>query len=166
MIRDKIKTRSELVRIRQQLREAGKTVVFTNGVFDILHRGHVEYLEKARQLGDVLIVGMNSDASVRRIKPAGRPIVPEEDRATVLAALEMVSYVCLFSEDTPAELIAALVPDVLVKGGDYRLEDIVGREVVWEHGGRVETIPLTPDRSTTDIIGKIANLVQKGLLAV
>ena len=164
MIRDKIKSQRELVEIRRQLGAAGKKVVFTNGVFDILHRGHVEYLEKARQLGDVLVVGLNSDVSVKRIKQSGRPIVPQEDRAIVLAALEAVSYVCLFDEETPAQLIAALIPDMLVKGGDYRIDEIVGREVVWEHGGRVETIPLTPDRSTTDIIQKIANLVQKGLL--
>ncbi len=161
---EKIKPLAELVDIRQKAREAGKTVVFTNGVFDILHRGHVEYLAAARRLGDLLIVGLNSDASVKKIKPRGRPIVPEEDRAVVLAALQFVDYLCLFDEETPAKLIETLVPDILVKGGDYRIHEIVGREVVEAHGGKVLTIPLTPERSTTSLLQRIVELVKRGLL--
>ena len=130
-------------------------VVFTNGVFDILHRGHVEYLLKARALGDRLVVGLNADASVRRIKGDKRPVVAEGDRAFILANLVPVDYVCLFGEDTPLELITRIVPDVLVKGADYRIEDIVGREVVERAGGRVSTIEFVPDRSSSGIIERI-----------
>jgi rfaE bifunctional protein nucleotidyltransferase chain/domain len=145
----------ELVSIRSGLRTRRKTVVFTNGVFDILHRGHVEYLGRARQLGDVLVVGMNSDASVRRLKGDRRPIVGCEDRSFVLSHLDCVDYVCVFGEDTPALLIDALVPDVLVKGADWKVSDIVGRETVEKAGGRVATIEFVPDRSTTGIIERI-----------
>jgi len=145
----------ELESIRKEARHYGLGVVFTNGCFDLLHRGHVEYLQKARQLGDVLIVGLNSDRSVEKLKGRGRPIVPAEDRAAVLAALECVDYVVLFDEDTPARLIEALKPDILVKGSDYDLEQIVGRDVVEASGGRVETIELVPDRSTSKIIQTI-----------
>ncbi|MEJ2634770.1 MAG: D-glycero-beta-D-manno-heptose 1-phosphate adenylyltransferase [Calditrichia bacterium] len=166
MIKEKIKTLPQLVSIRQDFREKHKKVVFTNGIFDILHRGHVEYLEKARSLGDVLMLGLNSDFSARKLKSPGRPLMDQEDRAVVLAALESVDYVCLFDEETPAETIAALVPDVLVKGGDYRIEEIVGREVVWANGGEVVPIPLTPGRSTSDFIRKVVELVKKGILSV
>lgn len=142
----------DMLPIREALRIAGQTVVFTNGVFDILHRGHCEYLTAARNLGDILIVGLNSDASVRRIKGPLKPIVPQADRAAVLAALRPVDFVVLFDEDTPLRLISTLLPDVLIKGGDYSLDTIVGREEVEDHGGRVATIPLTPDRSSTNII--------------
>ncbi len=145
----------ELSGIRSTLRSGGKRVVFTNGVFDILHRGHVEYLAKAKQLGDVLIVGMNSDDSVRRIKGDRRPIVGGDDRAFVLSHLECVDFVCLFTEDTPQRIIEALVPDVLVKGSDWNIRDIVGREIVEKAGGRVATIDYVPDRSTTGIIERI-----------
>ena len=145
----------ELVGIRAGLRASGKTVVFTNGVFDILHRGHVEYLGRARALGDVLIVGMNSDESVRRIKGERRPIVACEDRSFLLSHLDCVDYVCVFGEDTPARVIDALVPDVLVKGADWNVKDIVGRETVERAGGRVVTIDYVPDRSTTGIIERI-----------
>lgn len=128
-------------------------VVFTNGVFDLLHRGHVEYLFAARALGDALVVGLNSDASVRRLgKGADRPVNPEEDRALVLAGLAAVDAVVLFEEDTPRALIAALLPDVLVKGSDYTVDEIAGAEEVRAAGGRVETIPLVPGRSTTSIL--------------
>ncbi|RMH68560.1 MAG: D-glycero-beta-D-manno-heptose 1-phosphate adenylyltransferase [Gemmatimonadetes bacterium] len=147
-----------LLNIRQELATAGKTVVFTNGCFDILHRGHVDYLQAAKALGDVLIVGVNSDASVRRLKGEYRPIVPQADRAFILAALKPVDYVILFEEDTPAELIRNIVPDVLVKGGDYPIDQIVGREIVWQHGGEVKTIPLTAGRATTNIIEKIRHI--------
>ena len=128
-------------------------VVFTNGVFDILHRGHVEYLYAARALGDALVVGLNTDASTRRLgKGADRPINGEEDRAMVLAGLGCVDAVTLFDEDTPRELIVALQPDVLVKGGDYTVETVAGADEVIAAGGRVEIIPLVPGRSTTSII--------------
>jgi D-beta-D-heptose 7-phosphate kinase/D-beta-D-heptose 1-phosphate adenosyltransferase len=145
----------ELVSIRNDLRSARKSVVFTNGVFDILHRGHVEYLDRARQLGDVLVVGMNSDESVRRIKGDRRPIVECGDRSFVLSHLDCVDYVCVFGEDTPALMIESLVPDVLVKGADWKVSDIVGRETVERAGGRVATIEFTPERSTTGIIERI-----------
>lgn len=132
-----------------------ETVVFTNGCFDILHRGHVSYLTQARALGDRLVVGLNDDASVRRLKGAGRPVVSQDDRAYVLAALACVDAVTLFDEDTPAELIAALLPDVLVKGGDYSPEQVVGRDIVESHGGRLVLIPFVAGRSTTDILQRI-----------
>jgi rfaE bifunctional protein nucleotidyltransferase chain/domain len=146
---------SELRAKREELRKAGNTVVFTNGVFDILHRGHCEYLAEAKAFGDVLIIGLNSDASVRRIKGDKKPIVPESDRAYVLSMLACVDFVSLFDEDTPQRLIAELLPNVLVKGGDYALDEIVGREEVEQAGGRVCTVPLTPDRSSTNIIQTI-----------
>lgn len=127
-------------------------LVFTNGCFDILHRGHVEYLAYARSLGDELIVGLNSDHSVRRLKGEGRPVNSEEDRAIVLAALEAVDGVTIFDEDTPLELITALKPDVLVKGGDYRVDQVVGAREVIERGGQVIIAPLVPGRSTTSIL--------------
>jgi D-beta-D-heptose 7-phosphate kinase/D-beta-D-heptose 1-phosphate adenosyltransferase len=128
-------------------------IVFTNGVFDILHRGHVEYLFAARALGDALVVGLNTDDSVRRLaKAPGRPVNPQDDRAMVLAALGCVDAVTLFDEDTPHAIITALMPDVLVKGGDYTADTIVGAPEVMAAGGRVEVIPLTPGRSTTSIL--------------
>jgi len=144
--------------IRQRLRRQGRTVVFTNGTFDIIHRGHVEYLTKARALGDVLIVGLNTDASIRRIKGKGRPVNPNRDRAAVLAGLAAVDYVCFFGENTPERLIRSLVPDVLVKGADWKAGEIVGGDVVREHGGVVRRIRLTPGRSTTGIIRRIVDL--------
>jgi D-beta-D-heptose 7-phosphate kinase/D-beta-D-heptose 1-phosphate adenosyltransferase len=132
------------------------TLVFTNGCFDLLHRGHVSYLGAARALGDALVVGVNTDASVRRLsKGSGRPYVGEADRAFVLAGLESVDAVCLFDEDTPLELVSALLPDVLVKGGDYRPHEVVGREEVEAAGGRVALIPLVPGHSTTGLIRSI-----------
>ena len=137
-------------------RGAGDRLVFTNGVFDLLHRGHVEYLEEARALGQRLVVGVNSDASVRRLKGAGRPIVPEDERLEVLAALECVDLAVLFGEDTPERIIREVAPDVLVKGGDWALEAIVGREFVEARGGRVERIRVREGWSTTHIIERIA----------
>ncbi len=142
----------EIVEIRNKLKAEGKKVVFTNGCFDILHRGHVEYLAKAKELGDVLIVGLNSDSSVRQIKGDGRPIVPQEDRAIILSNLSSVDYVVIFDELTPYELISKVVPDVLVKGSDWSVENVVGKDIVEANGGRVVLIELTPDRSTTNII--------------
>lgn len=146
---------SELREQRRQWRAEGKKVVFTNGVFDILHRGHVEYLATARALGDVLIVGLNTDGSVRRNKGELRPIVPEQDRAFVLSHLVSVDAVCLFDQDTPIDIITALLPDVLVKGADYTLDTIVGRDVVEASGGTVQTITFVPDRSTSGIVETI-----------
>jgi rfaE bifunctional protein nucleotidyltransferase chain/domain len=148
-------TLGELTIIRSSLRKERKTVVFTNGVFDILHRGHIEYLNRSKALGDILIVGMNSDASVRRIKGEKRPIVEEHDRAFVLANLRAVDYVCLFEEDTPLRLISAIVPDILVKGADWNIDAIVGKDVVERAGGKVMTIDFVPDRSTTSVIDRI-----------
>jgi rfaE bifunctional protein nucleotidyltransferase chain/domain len=149
-------TQIELVKVRERLKREGKKIVFTNGVFDIVHRGHVEYLTKAKNLGDILLVGMNTDASVKRLKGPTRPVVSEGDRAFVLAALRVVDYVCLFDADTPYELIKAVVPDVLVKGADWAVDAIVGKDIVEAAGGKVQTIEFVPDRSTTNIIQKIA----------
>jgi D-beta-D-heptose 7-phosphate kinase/D-beta-D-heptose 1-phosphate adenosyltransferase len=145
-----------LVTERQRLKRAGKKVVFTNGCFDIIHRGHVDYLTKARALGDALIVGVNSDASVRRLKGPTRPVVQEDDRAFVLAGLASVDYACIFDEDTPFDLIKAVVPDILVKGGDWAIENVVGRDIVEAAGGSVQTIAFVEGRSTTNIIKKIS----------
>ncbi len=148
---DKILTRAEAVRWRRSL--AGP-LVFTNGVFDLLHRGHVAYLAAARAEGAALCVGVNTDASVRRLKGPERPLVPEGDRAYVLAALEAVDAVVLFDEDTPRELIAALEPDVLAKGADYALDAIVGADLVTARGGRVVRVPLQEGVSTTNLIAR------------
>lgn len=148
-------SRQEAVEWRRKLREAGARLVFTNGCFDLLHRGHVEYLAEARALGDALVVGVNDDASVRRLKGPGRPLVEAADRAAVVAALAAVDRVVLFLEDTPAALVAALVPDVLAKGEDYALEAIVGREVVEAAGGRVVRIPFRAGCSTTALLERL-----------
>jgi rfaE bifunctional protein nucleotidyltransferase chain/domain len=147
--------KKELVSIRARLKREGKRVVFTNGCFDLLHLGHVEYLQKAKNLGDVLVVGINDDASVRRLKGPPRPITPENDRASIIAALAAVDYTCLFSEDTPLELITALRPDVLVKGADWAVDAVVGKKLVEGLGGTVRTIEFVPNRSTSGIIAKI-----------
>jgi rfaE bifunctional protein nucleotidyltransferase chain/domain len=162
LLRDKIKVLPELIRIRQQLKTKGRRVVFTNGVFDILHRGHVEYLEKARSLGDVLMVGLNSDESVKKIKGKDRPIMLQEDRAMVLAGLSSVDFICFFEEETPENLIRQLIPDILVKGSDYKIDDIVGREIVEANGGRVVTVDLVPGQSTTSVIEKMMKLAKRG----
>ena len=165
MLKEKIKTLPELIGIRKQLRQLRKKVVFTNGVFDLLHRGHVEYLEKARSLGDVLMVGINSDASAKLVKGSWKPLVSQEDRALVLAGLSSVDYICFFTEETPHSIISALSPDILVKGGDYHLDEIVGRDVVESGGGRVVTIALTPGMSTTDVVKRIAKLLKEGKIS-
>jgi D-beta-D-heptose 7-phosphate kinase / D-beta-D-heptose 1-phosphate adenosyltransferase len=142
----------ELVRWRAAEKAAGRKVVLTNGCFDVLHRGHVDLLREARAQGDRLVVAVNDDASVRRLKGPSRPLVAEEDRAELLAALEMVDRIVLFAEDDPLEVITALLPDVLVKGADYAFGEIVGRDVVEAAGGRVHRVALTPGRSTRDLI--------------
>jgi D-beta-D-heptose 7-phosphate kinase/D-beta-D-heptose 1-phosphate adenosyltransferase len=153
----KVLTRKELVKVRKRLKRDGKKVVFTNGCFDIIHRGHVEYLHRAKAMGDVLIVGVNSDATVRILKGPGRPVVPGKDRAVVLAALADVDFVTLFAEETPLKLIRVIVPDVLVKGADWKLVDVVGKDIVERAGGVVKTISYIPHRSTTEIIAKITH---------
>ncbi len=148
-------TLAELVKERAGWRAAGQRVVFTNGCFDLLHAGHVRLLEQARAQGDVLIVGLNSDESVRRLKGAQRPIVPQDERAETLRALESVDRVLVYTEDTPAECIGALLPDVLVKGADWGPGAIVGADVVEAAGGRVVRVALVPERSTTAIVRKV-----------
>jgi rfaE bifunctional protein nucleotidyltransferase chain/domain len=138
-------------------RAAGKRIVFTNGVFDLLHAGHVRYLQQARSFGDVLIVGLNSDRSVRANKGPGRPITPEAERAEILEALTPVDAVVVFDAETPYDLIKALEPDVLVKGADWAEDAIVGRDLVEQRGGRVVRVPLEPGRSTSVLIRKIAS---------
>ena len=155
-MRDKLKTRAELSKLLAERRKKGQRIVFTNGCFDLLHIGHTRYLQAARELGDVLVVGVNTDASVRAQKKGdGRPIVPEAQRAEVLAALAPVDYVVLFEEPDPGRLIAELQPDVLVKGGDWTPDQIIGRETVEARGGTVRTIPLVPGVSTTDLVKRI-----------
>ena len=139
----------------QLWRAARARIVFTNGVFDLLHRGHAEYLEEARALGDRLVVGVNSDASVRRLKGPSRPIVSQDDRVALVSALACVDLAVLFEDDTPLRLIEAVQPDVLVKGGDYAVPDIVGRDVVEARGGRVTTIALRPGLSTSELVKRI-----------
>jgi rfaE bifunctional protein nucleotidyltransferase chain/domain len=154
----KNKIHSHLSTLNSQLdiwRSQGLKIVFTNGCFDLLHRGHVEYLAKAADKGDVLVVGLNTDASVRRLKGESRPINDETDRATVLASLNCVDAVVLFDEDTPYELIKAVRPDVLVKGADYKPEDIVGYDIVTSYGGTVETVDLVEGYSTTGMIASL-----------
>jgi len=136
----------------------GKKIVFTNGCFDILHRGHVTYLQQARTLGDLLIVGINTDASVQRLKGKERPINTLEDRAYVLAALKSVDYVIPFDEDTPLSLIKSIMPDILVKGGDYTIDRIIGAREVMDNGGTVEIIPFVPGKSTSSMIDIIKSL--------
>ena len=152
---DKIQTLPALVALAQRLRQTGRRLVFTNGCFDILHPGHVTYLEQARQLGDCLIVGLNSDSSVRGLKGAGRPVNREEDRARLLAALGCVDYVVLFAEETPLTLIKAIRPDLLVKGGDWPVETIVGGPEVLAAGGQVRSIPLVGEHSTTALLNRV-----------
>src|SRR3989304_4176692 len=141
--------------LREKFKEEKKKVVFTNGVFDIIHSGHIDYLVKAKALGDILIVGLNSDSSVRRIKGEKRPIVSQTDRAFVLSNLKPVDYVVIFEEDTPLEIIKALVPDVLVKGADWSLDKIIGSDVVLNKGGEVKNISFVNDQSTSGIIDLI-----------
>ena len=154
---DKLKSVNEITDLAAQARKNGKCVVFTNGCFDLLHRGHVHILREARASGDLLIVGINSDRSVKSIKGPSRPILPQTDRIELIAAMEMVDYVVLFDESDPYQLIAAIKPNVLAKGGDWSAEKIVGADVVTENGGRVTVIPYLPGFSTTEIIERIRN---------
>lgn len=151
----RIVTQDELAAEVAAHKRAGRRVVFTNGCFDLLHPGHIRTLEQARSLGDALIVAINSDASVRQLKGAGRPVIPQHERAEILAALAMVDYVVVFDEPTPREIIARLLPDVLVKGGDWGENEIVGREEVEAAGGRVVSVPVEPGYSTSAILERM-----------
>lgn len=154
-MKQKILGPDELLGVRQGLRASGKTLVFTNGVFDLLHVGHVRYLAAARSLGDVLLVAINSDRTVRELKGEGRPITNENERAEILAALRQVDYVTIFDDISPRALITQLLPDVLVKGGDYNLDEIHGREEVEAAGGRVVSLPFIEGASTSAIIERM-----------
>ena len=152
--KSKLIARKNIAALCDRLRRQRKKIVFTNGVFDIIHLGHVHYLDKARAFGDVLIIGLNTDASVRKFKGPDRPVNKQSDRAGVLSALEMVDYIVYFSEETPARLIAQVRPHVLVKGADYKISEIVGADFVKAHGGEVRRIKLLKGRSTSAIIKK------------
>jgi len=154
-VTNKLKSLEELQRIAADARRVGKTVVFTNGCFDLLHRGHVHVLREAKAYGDILIVGINSDRSVRSIKGPKRPILPETDRIELIAAMEMVDYVVSFDEPDPYNIIAAIKPNVLAKGGDWSTEKIIGADVVEREGGRIAVIPYLKGFSTTAIIERI-----------
>jgi len=157
-VRDKLKTLDDLVAIAAAARAKGQTVVFTNGCFDLLHRGHIHTLRQAKAAGDLLIVAINSDRSVKAIKTPKRPILPETDRVELIAAMEMVDYVILFDEPDPYKLIAAIKPQVLAKGGDWSSDKIIGADIVEAAGGRVAVIPYLPGFSTTEIIERIKHL--------
>jgi D-beta-D-heptose 7-phosphate kinase/D-beta-D-heptose 1-phosphate adenosyltransferase len=161
-MKQKIKERKELSRIIKDLKAKGKRIVFTNGCFDLLHIGHVRYLEKARGLGDILVVGVNSDSSVQKIKGWRRPLLPEEERTEILSGLGCVDYLTIFNEIDPLKLITSLHPDVLVKGGDWTKEEIVGREVVERLGGKVVIIPFVQGASTSNLIETILKRYEKG----
>jgi D-beta-D-heptose 7-phosphate kinase/D-beta-D-heptose 1-phosphate adenosyltransferase len=150
-----IKSRSEIKLIREQLKQQNIKVVFTNGCFDLIHSGHVDYLVKAKEMGDVLILALNSDLSIRNIKGNKRPILLQEERAFIVSNLKPVDYVTFFDEDTPAEIISDLIPDVLVKGADWAIDKIVGREIVEANGGEVKTVEFVNDQSTSKIINII-----------
>jgi rfaE bifunctional protein nucleotidyltransferase chain/domain len=156
----RVLTGDEAAAFVAQERSAGRHIVFTNGVFDLLHPGHVRYLREARALGDLLIVGVNADESVRRNKGPGRPITPQDERAELLAALASVDAVVVFPEDTPADIIRRVQPDILVKGADWPADQIVGRDTVEARGGRVVLVPVEPDYSTTSIVERIRNALE------
>ncbi len=150
--------KEDFTEIRKNLKAEKRSVVFTNGCFDIIHRGHVEYLNEAKSLGDFLVVGLNSDSSVKKLKGSGRPVVGEIDRAFVLSSLKPVDCVIIFGEETPYELIKFVRPDFLVKGGDWKKEDIVGSDVVEEYGGKVISLKFVDSYSSTGLINKIKTL--------
>jgi D-beta-D-heptose 7-phosphate kinase/D-beta-D-heptose 1-phosphate adenosyltransferase len=156
--RGKVQSWDRLAQIRENLRLKSQKIVFTNGCFDILHRGHIHLFRQAKRLGDVLTVAVNDDDSIRRLKGSGRPVFPLRERLEVLSAVEDIDYLASFSQDTPKELIDKIKPDVLVKGGDWQPDQIVGQESVESSGGKVVVIPYLPGRSTTEIIEKIQNI--------
>ena len=154
-MKSKLKTWEEITNIIKELKSQNKKIVFTNGCFDILHSGHVQYLAEAKELGDILILGLNSDSSVKRLKGNDRPINNEIERATVLSALCTISHIVIFKEDTPYKLINHIKPDILVKGGDWKPEDIVGSDIVSSYNGEVKSLSFVDGKSTTDIIDKL-----------
>jgi rfaE bifunctional protein nucleotidyltransferase chain/domain len=156
-----LKSLEEIKSIRSALKANNNKVVFTNGCFDLIHAGHIDYLSKAKALGDVLIVGLNTDDSVKRIKGNKRPIINENERAQIISNLKPVDYLVFFDEDTPAELINELVPDILIKGADWKIEEIVGGKTVLANGGEVKTIEFTTDQSTSKIIDLITSRYSK-----
>ncbi len=156
-----LKSLEEIKLIRLALKADNKKVVFTNGCFDLIHAGHIDYLNKAKALGDVLIIGLNTDDSVKRIKGNKRPIINQNERAKIISNLKPVDYLVFFDEDTPAELINELVPDILIKGADWKIEEIVGGETVLANGGEVKTIEFTNDQSTSKIIDLIISRYSK-----
>jgi rfaE bifunctional protein nucleotidyltransferase chain/domain len=156
-IKSKIFSLDDLKNQVNAWKQAGEEVVFTNGCFDIIHRGHIEVLAQTADLGDRLIIGLNSDTSIQKLKGKNRPIIEEQSRAILLASLEFVDAVVIFSKDTPLKLISALLPDVLAKGGDYEIETIVGHEIVQQNGGKVKLVPFVDGFSSTTIIEKIKN---------
>ncbi|HUL37365.1 MAG TPA: D-glycero-beta-D-manno-heptose 1-phosphate adenylyltransferase [Thermodesulfobacteriota bacterium] len=160
-MKDKIKKREELLRIIKDLKAKGKRIIFTNGCFDLLHVGHIRYLEEAKILGDILIVGVNSDASVQKLKGPKRPVLPVEERTEILSGLGCVDYITIFDELDPLALITSLQPDVLVKGGDWTKEQTIGKEVVERSGGEVIIIPFVKGASTSNIIETILKRFQK-----
>ncbi len=151
----KLKTSDELMKIVEGLKKEGKRIVFTNGCFDLLHLGHIRYLKEAKRVGNILIVGLNSDNSVRSLKGKDRPLVREKDRAEILSALESVDYIVIFNESTPKNLIDRIIPHILVKGGDWKREEVVGGDIVEAHGGEVVIIPEVKGYSTSALIKKI-----------
>ena len=150
---DKVLSRSEL--LERYGRPRANTLVFTNGCFDLLHVGHIQYLQQAKNLGDLLVIGLNDDASVRKLKGEGRPLIEEKQRAQLMSALECVDFIVFFSEDTPKKLLETLRPDILVKGGDYTPDEVVGRDLVESYGGRLEVLPFVDGVSTTSIVNTI-----------
>jgi len=160
-MKQKIKGRKELLRIIKNLKAKGKRIVFTNGCFDLLHVGHIRYLEKARALGDALVVGVNSDSSVRKLKGPKRPVLPVKERTEILSGLGCVDYITIFGEQTPLKLITCLHPNVLVKGGDWTKDKVVGREVVKRSGGKVVIIPFVKGVSTSSLIETILKKYEK-----
>lgn len=156
-----IKTLKEFLPIREELKTTNKKVVFTNGCFDIIHAGHIDYLNKAKNLGDILLVGVNSDKSVKNIKGEYRPIIQEDERALIISNLKPVDYVILFDEDTPEKLIEEIIPDILVKGADWELEKIIGKDIVIKNGGQVKSIEFVIHQSTSKIVDSILKRYNK-----
>ena len=152
---DRLKSLKEIITLRKELKSANKKVVFTNGCFGIIHAGHIDYLNKAKELGNVLIVGINSDISVKKIKDKNRPIIQEKERALIVSNLRAVDYVVLFDEETPDNLINKIIPDILVKGADWDIDKIVGKDIVLKNGGEVKSIEFIIQQSTSKIIESI-----------
>lgn len=155
--KNKIKTLKEIKKIVEFLKKEKKTIVFTNGCFDLIHPGHIKLLKEAKALGDILIVGLNRDSSIKKIKGKDRPIMNEKERAEIIASFFMVDYVVLFGDKTPKRLIKAILPHYIVKGSDYKVEEVVGKEIIEKYGGKVILVPILKDYSTTNILKRIKN---------